>query len=388
MTGAPSSFGWYKDWANLQPYAQKITSNLINHNYEYESYKLGCPGNDCEEDSDNNYYVPEIPEAEVRSWRVPNQPEPPRPRPSPPVQYEVTYYNNNNNNNQNQKMLRRRTRKRMRPRRPPLPPPPPPPPPPPRTTTTTTTTRAPRVDYTENEASLDKYFDLSLPNFSNIPPLSYIFPGSGAQDSAEAKELRDLGPFKEHEMTFPSFPSFDSYSFSSSPQHFRYRPRPSYHHQQPPAHPMYQYGKMMMNVDFTPIFLSLLPLFLALGTLLGLQFPTASATTTVVANSTVPDITVNVNSSSTATNTNNAANANNNTNTLVPIIIFTNGTVVTIPTLIGLTGITLTGITLGTIGLGGIFGIPIFGRSFRGPNLFEQLIDTGKRKILVKSHNS
>ena len=68
----------------------------------------------------------------------------------------------------------------------------------------------------------------------------------------------------------------------------------NFHKYSPPtATPYYQYTtpaaqKAMMEVDFTPIFLALLPLFLTLGTLLGLQLQGTSSSTT-------PDITVNVN---------------------------------------------------------------------------------------------
>ena len=117
-----------------------------------------------------------------------------------------------------------------------------------------------------------------------------------------------------------------------------------YHHTTPAAQ------KAMMDVDFTPIFLALLPLFLCVGALLGKSFDSDTART-ITTNTTIPDITISINNTVTA-GSGDAAAADNNTQTL---ILFTNGTYF-FPFLTGNIGI-------GTLGLGSIFGgfFPFFG---------------------------
>ena len=121
-----------------------------------------------------------------------------------------------------------------------------------------------------------------------------------------------------------------------------------YHHTTPAAQ------KAMMDVDFTPIFLALLPLFLCVGALLGKSFDSDTART-ITTNTTIPDITIYINNTGTTTGTGDTgtgAGADNNTETL---ILFTNGTYF-FPLLSGSIGI-------GTLGLGSIFGgfFPFFG---------------------------
>ena len=113
----------------------------------------------------------------------------------------------------------------------------------------------------------------------------------------------------------------------------------------------------VLQVDWTPLFLSLLPICLVLGTLLGLTVSGGLSTTSLVtSNSSVPSVTVNVNSSSTATSTSSGDSANNSTTSVLPIFVFTNGTFA-IPLLtpnFGFTNI------FGFGNFGGLF----FGRSF------------------------
>ena len=100
----------------------------------------------------------------------------------------------------------------------------------------------------------------------------------------------------------------------------------------------------MMDVDFTPIFLALLPLFLCVGALLGKSFDSDYART-ITTNTTIPDITISINNTVT-TGAADAAAADNNTQQT--LILFTNGTYF-FPFLTGNIGI-------GTLGIGiGIF---------------------------------
>ena len=140
-----------------------------------------------------------------------------------------------------------------------------------------------------------------------------------------------------------------------------YHKPPSYHPPQsysPPSPPAY---KAVYEVDFTPIFLTLLPVFLVLGTLLGLLLSGLNLSSTTITNSTAPSVSVNVNSSSTSTSSVTSTGSNNtNTNSILPIFFFSNGTLA-IP-LLSLTGINLTGLT-GLFGLGGL----VIGRSMASP---------------------
>ena len=106
-----------------------------------------------------------------------------------------------------------------------------------------------------------------------------------------------------------------------------------YHYTTPAAQ------KAMMDVDFTPIFLALLPLFLCVGALLGKSFDYDYART-ITTNTTIPDITISINNTVT-TGAAAADAADNNTQTL---ILFTNGTYF-FPFLTGNIGI-------GTLGIG------------------------------------
>ena len=134
-----------------------------------------------------------------------------------------------------------------------------------------------------------------------------------------------------------------------------YHKPPNYHPPQsysPPSPPAY---KAVYEVDFTPIFLTLLPVFLVLGTLLGLLLSGLNLSSTTITNSTAPSVSVNVNSSSSSTSS-VTSTASNSTNSILPIFIFSNGTLA-IP-LLSFTGINLTGLT-GLFGLGGL----VIGRS-------------------------
>ena len=171
------------------------------------------------------------------------------------------------------------------------------------------------------------------------------------------------------------FPSPREYSFSShAPAPSYQAPAPTYHAPAPIYHPHIQSYKSpsyhpppqppaykaVYEVDFTPIFLSLLPLFLVLGTLLGLALTgitsSGSSSTVYVTNSSSPSVAVDVTSTSTST-----ATAVSNTTTptsFFPVFIYPNGTfaIPFIPNLAGL------------INFGGF----IIGRSlsFLGNNIF------------------
>ena len=119
--------------------------------------------------------------------------------------------------------------------------------------------------------------------------------------------------------------------------------------------------------------MSLLPICLVLGTLLGLLLSgalTPSTTYVTSSNTTGSGSSVTVNVNSTSSSTSSVTSTGSNTTSILPIYIFTNGTFA-VPLLsgfglTGLTGITnigLTGLTTGLLGIGQIGGI-LFGRSF------------------------
>ena len=149
------------------------------------------------------------------------------------------------------------------------------------------------------------------------------------------EEARDF----HHEPNHP----FHDYNPPTHYRHLSYYtpPPPVYHH----TTPMYHYTtpaaqKAMMDVDFTPIFLALLPLFLCVGALLGKSFDYDYART-ITTNTTIPDITISINNTVT-TGAADAAAADNNTQQT--LILFTNGTYF-FPFLTGNIGI-------GTLGIG------------------------------------
>lgn len=140
-----------------------------------------------------------------------------------------------------------------------------------------------------------------------------------------------------------------------------------YHIQRPVYHQLAP--KVMSEVDFTPIFLALLPLFLSIGTLLGLGLQGSSTTTP-----TVPSISVNVNATSSASGGDSGTSGTNNTQ-VVPLILFTNGTF-TLPLLLG--GAT----TASLFGLGNLF-FPFFGI---GRSLQESIWETGWSDFVDLGH--
>ena len=149
------------------------------------------------------------------------------------------------------------------------------------------------------------------------------------------EEARDF----HHEPNHP----FHDYNPPTHYRHLSYYtpPPPVYHY----TTPMYHYTtpaaqKAMMDVDFTPIFLALLPLFLCVGALLGKSFDSDYART-ITTNTTIPDITISINNTVT-TGAADAAAADNNTQQT--LILFTNGTYF-FPFLTGNIGI-------GTLGIG------------------------------------
>ena len=156
-----------------------------------------------------------------------------------------------------------------------------------------------------------------------------------------------------------------------------YRPhRPTetyYYHHPTPATPSY---KTVMEVDFTPMFLALLPLFLCVGTLLGLGVqPSETAAT-------VPSITVNVNASSSSGGSSGPSSSSDGVNqTIVPLLLFTNGTYL-FPL--------LTGLTSSLLGFGSIFGLfPFtgFGRSFSEAGWSDAVGLFGLYEALAKVEN-
>ena len=157
--------------------------------------------------------------------------------------------------------------------------------------------------------------------------------------------LKDIKDRSEEVMSSIAslLPSYQTPSHHSP----RYHPPPPSYPPPPPSYPAPSHPppyKAVYDVDFTPIFLSLLPLFLVLGTLLGLLLSGLSlSSTSTSTNTTAPSTIININSTSSSTSTGAAAAANNatNTNTIIPIFINPNGTLA-FP-FFGLTG--LTGLT-------------------------------------------
>ena len=136
-----------------------------------------------------------------------------------------------------------------------------------------------------------------------------------------------------------------------------YHKTPPYHtpqHYSAPAPPAY---KAVYEVDFTPIFLTLLPVFLVLGTLLGLLLSGLNLSSTTTTNSTTPSVSVNVNSSSSSTSS-VTSTGSNATNSVLPVFIFSNGTLA-VP-LLSFTGFN------NFFNLFGLSGI-VIGRSFTSP---------------------
>ena len=134
---------------------------------------------------------------------------------------------------------------------------------------------------------------------------------------------------------------------------------------------------LFTQVDFTPIFLSLLPIFLVLGTLLGLAASGLTSSTSLVTsatNGTATTVNVDVNSSSTG-GTGGGTNTNTNTSVL-PIFVFNNGTN---------SFVSFFPFALGNIGFGNIFGFNqfpiIFGRTFT--SAFEAIIQFLSDLILM-----
>jgi hypothetical protein len=115
-------------------------------------------------------------------------------------------------------------------------------------------------------------------------------------------------------------------SYHPPPPSYHPPPKPKVHNYAPPQPPLY---KAVYEVDFTPIFLSLLPVFLVLGTLLGLALTGITSGSTVyltdTSSSSSPSVAVNVTSSSTSTAT-AVANTTSPTTSFFPLFIFPNGT--------------------------------------------------------------
>ena len=172
----------------------------------------------------------------------------------------------------------------------------------------------------------------------------------------KSEEVLESLSSRVHHSSYPAPPSYH-------PAPPSYHPAPPSYHPPPPSyspsHPTAY--KAVYEVDFTPIFLSLLPLFLVLGTLLGLLLPGLSLTTTTTTTN-APSVTVNVNSTSSSTSTATGGTGNNATTTsILPIFIYPNGTLA-LPLVASLTGL---------LNLSGLFGLGfpglIIGRSLATP---------------------
>ncbi|XP_059082179.1 uncharacterized protein LOC131879779 [Tigriopus californicus] len=146
-------------------------------------------------------------------------------------------------------------------------------------------------------------------------------------------------------------------------------PAPTYHHY--PAH-----GK---DYDFSPIFLSLIPLLFGLGALLGLNLnndddPAPAPVT--------PNVTINSQTSSNSDATSSSSGSNGTSSTsFLPIFVFPNGTLAFPAIIPGLTPIQgLTGITGITLGLGNLFGlIPLpLGRNFPDSEDMDLIVEQGE----------
>ena len=165
--------------------------------------------------------------------------------------------------------------------------------------------------------------------------------------TTEASTPRNFGLFD----SWPSSPQIrserdDSY-FKGHEARPYYDPSPSYSN----SH------KTMLDVDFTPLFLVFLPMFLALGTLLGLGLSQASSTTSTT--TTTPNIIVNVNATANTATPSTTSSTTSTNNTNLVYLLFTNGTLAfPFPIFTGTTGL-----TLGTTIFGGLFPFAGFGRS-------------------------
>lgn len=155
----------------------------------------------------------------------------------------------------------------------------------------------------------------------------------------------------------------------SAPSPIYHAPAPIMYHaptHAPTTHHHYPvHGK---DYDFSPIFLSLIPLLFGLGALLGLNLNNNSNTPTVAAPAAAPNISINSQTSSNSDATSSSSGSNGTSSTsFLPIFVFPNGTLAFPAIIPGLTPIQgLTGITGITLGLGNLFGlIPLpLGRNF------------------------
>ena len=174
------------------------------------------------------------------------------------------------------------------------------------------------------------------------------------------KKLSTSGTSNDMEVLTNDQEAIKKYDFTEKSKTYYQPPLPSYlppppplHHHTEPELPGY---KPVYEVDFTLIFLSLLPLFLVLGTLFGLALThihTESNDTVYLANFSAPSVTVNVNSSSASSSTSSATIVSNRTENVILGYIYPNGTLenitIAIPVLGGFSGIlgNLGGILIG-----------------------------------------
>ena len=153
--------------------------------------------------------------------------------------------------------------------------------------------------------------------------------------------------------------AIENYDFSEKSKNYYRPPIPSYKPPPPPPHHPtthhFQGYKPFYGVDFTPILVSLLPMFLVMGTIFGLALTKfhSEDDTVYLANYSAPIVTVNVNSSSDSDSASTSSVTSTDNDTVILGFIYPNGTLenvtVLIPTLGGLSGIG------NILNLGGIF---------------------------------
>ena len=192
-----------------------------------------------------------------------------------------------------------------------------------RTTTSTTTSTSPTTS-----TPWLSVLGLEMPN---------IFANQNLKEESEENDVFQ----DDYDYSFPrrfqspfhmphNHPYHDFHHSYSDPYSYHHH-ETDYHYKKPPM------GKTVVEVDFTPIFLALLPLFLTLGTLLGLQLQGTSSSSVA----STPNITVTVDNASSGSD----ASTTGNTTQIVPIYIYTNGTYafpfVSTTGLLGLTGLSL-----------------------------------------------
>ena len=147
------------------------------------------------------------------------------------------------------------------------------------------------------------------------------------------EKLSTSGTLNDMEVLKIDQEAMKKYDFTEKSKTYYKPPIPSYlppppplHHHTEPELPGY---KPVYEVDFTPVFISLLPLFLVLGTLFGLAVThthTEAIDRVYLAKYIEPSVIVNVNSSSDSSSTSMVTVVLNNTENVILGYIYPNGT--------------------------------------------------------------